>query len=108
MIVINNKQVYSDENKYVHRVGTETYFKKAIVLPTDTVADFEEVEELPKYTRQEYKEKVRELIKLKYSIEDEIALYRQRDIKSEEFDEYYKYCEECKVKAKIELNKEGE
>lgn len=104
MIVIKNGQVFSDKEKYVHRVGTETYFKKGMVLPTDTEDNFEEVDEMPKYTRQQYVEKVRELIKEKYTIEDEIALYRQKDVKSGEFAEYNEYCEECKIRAKEILN----
>lgn len=47
MIVIKNNQVYSDSGKYVHRLGTESYFKKGTVLKTDTEANFEEVDELP-------------------------------------------------------------
>lgn len=104
MIVIKNNQVYSTKDKFVHRIGTNTYFKKGIVLATDTVDNYEEVDEIPKYTSEEYKTKVRELIKEKYTIEDEIALYRQKDIKAVEFEEYYQFCEECKIKAKEELN----
>lgn len=70
------------------------------MLPTDTIENFEEIIEFPKYTRQEYVEKVRELIKERYTIEDEIALYRQKDTKPTEFDEYNQFCEECKARAK--------
>lgn len=107
MIVINNKEIYSDENKLIHRIGTETYVRRCTKLPNDTVDMFEEVDELPKYTRQEYIEKVRELIKEKYQVEDEIALYRQKDVKVDEFLQYNNYCEECKVRAK-EILSNGE
>jgi len=89
------------ETGYIHKIGTDTYFKKGMI--TDSVDNYEEVAEIPKYTKQEYAEKVRELIKEKYAIEDEIALYRQKDNKQEEFKEYYDYCEKCKIKAKEDL-----
>jgi len=47
MIVIENNQVYSDSGKYVHRVGTESYFRRCTALPSDMVENFEEVDELP-------------------------------------------------------------
>lgn len=104
MIIINNRQIYSDENKYIHRIDSETYFKRAMVLPKDTIDMYEEVDELPKYTEAEYKEKVRELIKERYTIEDEIALVNNKeDGKAshlKEYNEYLTYRNECKVRAK--------
>lgn len=47
MIVISNNQVYSDSGKYVHRLNSDSYFKRGTVLKTDTEANFEEVDELP-------------------------------------------------------------
>lgn len=108
MIQIKNNQVYSTDNKYIHRIGTEVYFKKSMVLPTDTIYMFEEVDELPKYTQAEYAEKVRELIKERYAIEDEIALINNSRIGNEkhltEYNEYLDYRNECKLKAKEELS----
>lgn len=49
-----------------------------------------------------YDEKVVSLIREKYSLDDELAIQRQRDTKPEEFKEYFAYCEECKMKAKRE------
>lgn len=49
MIKIENKQVYSDAGKYVHRLGTEQYFKRSTTLKGDTVDNFEEVDEVPEY-----------------------------------------------------------
>lgn len=50
-----------------------------------------------------YSEKVVSLIREKYSLDEELAIQRQRDTKPEEFQEYFNYCEECKAKAKEEL-----
>ena len=47
-----------------------------------------------------YEQKVVQLIRKKYSINDELAILRQKDTKPEEFAEYNAYCEECKTKVK--------
>lgn len=51
MIVITDKEVYSDAGKLVHRIGTDSYFKRCIKLSDDVDTDFEEVGEIP--TREE-------------------------------------------------------
>lgn len=55
-----------------------------------------------------YPNLVQELINEKYSIYDELALQRQRNVKKAEFNAYNTYCEECKAKAKKMLNLEIE
>lgn len=47
MIVITDKEVYSDAGKLVHRIGTNSYFKKCIKLSDDIDTDFEEVDARP-------------------------------------------------------------
>ena len=47
-----------------------------------------------------YEEQVVELIRLRYDVNAELAILRQRDSKPEEFAEYNSYCEECKRKIK--------
>lgn len=53
-----------------------------------------------KYDGLTYEQKVVALIRKKYSIDEELAIQRQRKIKVSEFNEYNSYCEECKSKAK--------
>lgn len=48
----------------------------------------------------EYEDEVNRLIRLKYSLNDELAILRQRDTKPDEFKAYNDYVEECKAKAK--------
>ena len=48
----------------------------------------------------EYEDEVNRLIRLKYSLSDELAILRQRDTKPDEFKAYNDYVEECKAKAK--------
>ena len=50
-----------------------------------------------------YSEKVVSLIREKYSLDEELAIQRQRDSKPQEFSEYYAYCEACKQKARGEV-----
>lgn len=116
MIKIKNNQVFSTDQKFIHRLNSDTYFKRSTVLPTDKTDDFEEVDEIPPYTKYEYDQKVNELIRLRYTESEEFALQRKMmntllfpapistlsvnsSIKDEYFD-YNKYCEECKQKAK--------
>lgn len=47
MIVITDKEVYSDAGKLVHRIGTDSYFKRCIKLNDDVDTDFEEVDAIP-------------------------------------------------------------
>ena len=49
-----------------------------------------------------YEERVEQLIREKHSVNQELAIQRQRDTKVDEFNAYYEYCEECKLKAKEE------
>lgn len=50
-----------------------------------------------------YSEKVVSLIREKYSLDEELAIQRQRDTKPDEFQEYFEYCEFCKKQIKEEL-----
>ena len=43
-----------------------------------------------------YDNLVSKMIAEKYPIDKELALHRQREIKTEEFQVYFDYCEECK------------
>lgn len=49
-----------------------------------------------------YEERVEQLIREKYSSNQEFAIQRQRETKPDEFAEYFAYCEECKATAKNE------
>ena len=50
-----------------------------------------------------YANLVSKLIREKYSVDDEMAILRQRDTKPEEYADYNAFCEECKAKAKGEI-----
>lgn len=114
MIIIENNQIYSSEGKPVHRLGTETYFTSSTALPTDTPEAFEEVDSIPAYTKAEYDEKVAQLIREKYSQDEENAI-KSKAIASllpntlseetnekhlQQFAEFNAYREKCKEEAK--------
>lgn len=62
---------------------------------SDTICRYE-VEFKMRYT----KENIERLIRKKYSVSDELALLRQKDIKPSEYEEYFNYVEEIKTKLK--------
>ena len=49
---------------------------------------------------EEYENKIVELIRKKYNVNQELAILRQRDTKPEEFAEYNEYVEQCKEQVK--------
>lgn len=81
---------------------------KCILNPTDSMLIELGYEikwvDTPEYSEPEltYEERVVELIRTRYSADEEFAILRQRDRKPEEFQEYDNYCEECKAMAKEE------
>lgn len=50
-----------------------------------------------------YPNLVSRLIRERYSIDDEMAILRQRDEKPGEYQTYFAFCEECKAKARAEI-----
>ena len=53
--------------------------------------------------QQKYENRVVELIRKKYSLNQELAILRQRDEKPEEYQAYHDYAEQCKATAKAEI-----
>ena len=50
-----------------------------------------------------YANLVSKLIRERYSVDDEMAILRQKETKPEEWQEYNAFCEDCKAKAKAEI-----
>ncbi len=61
-------------------------------------------EELNAKRIKDYEKIVEDLIRVKYSVSNELAILRQKETKPNEFKEYYEYAEQCKAAAKIALN----
>lgn len=74
------------------------YRNGAIVYEYEVIPDVSEEEQpIPEMT---YEEQVVAKIRERYSINDELALLRQKDTKTSEFQAYYQYVEECKSNIK--------
>lgn len=66
-------------------------------------------EEKAEFLRDEpvsYEARVVELIRLRYSVDDELAILRQREQKPEEYQAYFDYAEACKAQAKTETEEQ--
>lgn len=86
-VVVNGFHIYSPSDEQIEQAGYEI---REIIDP------------IPEPYIPSYEEKVVEYIRERYTIDDELAILRQRDRKTEEFAEYDAYCEECKQRAKEE------
>ena len=98
----------------IHKIGTETYAKSLIMLPSETMEMYEEVAEKPTYTKEQYDAKVAELVREKYTESEEFALQRKAinaaflpatvsedgNAALNEYQEYNAYVEDCKLRAK--------
>lgn len=70
--------------------------------------EYEDVPEVPaeeiiKEPQIPYKDQVIELIRQKYTIDDEIAILRQQNTKPDEYQAWNDYCESCKAIVKEKL-----
>lgn len=54
----------------------------------------------PLTDEQRYAAEVERMVRMRYSLSDELGLLRQRESKPEEFEAYYAYVEQCKARAK--------
>lgn len=78
---------------------------KAVTRDATPEEEIAYAEEKKKYIEiKTYAQLVSEYIREKYSIDDELAILRQKDEKPEEYAAYYAYAEECKARAR-ELTK---
>ena len=71
------------------------YYQKGTIIKEEKEQSVEPVNQiLP------YEELVVQFIREKYTLDDELAIQRQKETKPDEWSEYFVYCEECKAKAK--------
>lgn len=97
---------YFKDGVEVSRPRSLVYSGSTYVPPTDEIlvqAGYEIREvEIPEPTPYQptYEERVVELIRQRYTIDDELRNIRMRDTDPDSFNEYYQYVEECKIQAK--------
>ena len=108
MVTKQNNEIFSTEGKYVHIKNTDVYFKRAVAVCL-SVEQCEEVDEVPNIRNEEdYGNQVNDLIRRRYSLSEELGILRQKDEKPDEYRAYFAFCEECKAKAKVELEQNKE
>ena len=108
MVTKQNNEIFSTEEKYVHIKNTDVYFKRAVAVSL-SVEQCEEVDEVPNIRNEEdYGNQVNDLIRRRYSLSEELGILRQKDEKPDEYRAYFAFCEECKAKAKVELEQNKE
>ena len=88
-LIADGKQIFNPSEEQILAAGWEEY------IP--------EEEPIVEY-QPTYEEKVVELIRERYTIDDEIAILRQKDFKQDEYDAWYTYCERCKQEARNNNN----
>lgn len=104
MVTKQNNEIFSTEQKYVHIKNTDVYFKRGLAIGL-SVEQCEEVDEVPTISENNltYENRVNDLIRSRYTLSEELAILRQKDEKPDEYRAYFAFCEECKSKAKLEL-----
>ena len=82
------------------------YRNGAIVYEYEPIPEMpvEEEQPIPEMT---YEQQVVVKIRERYSVDDELAILRQRDTKPDEFDAYNAYAEACKMSVKSKCEKES-
>lgn len=108
MVTKQNNEIFSTEEKYVHIKNTDVYFKRGLAIGL-SVEQCEEVDEIPNIRNEEdYGNQVNDLIRRRYSLSEELAILRQKEEKPDEYRAYFAFCEECKAKAKAEVEQNKE
>lgn len=90
-IQINNRWVSNPTLEQFLAQGWEEYTPPQPPAPQPYVPTYEELVAMKIHER--------------YTIDDELAILRQRDVKQDEFAEYNDFCEHCKAEAREETNK---
>lgn len=98
-IIKKRTQIVIDtENSQIYNPTEDTLFKNGWEIYTPPI---KESVEIP--IEEQYKNRIVELIREKYSVDDELSIQRQRYTKVEEFEEYNTFVESCKQQAREEV-----
>ena len=71
------------------------YYQKGTIIKEEKEQSVEPVNQI-----MPYEELVVQFIRERYTLDDELAIQRQKETKPDEWSGYFAYCEECKAKAK--------
>lgn len=92
----NENQIVQNEDDIVYGYDNKRYLKGNEPAKPQDLVDRE--------NSARYENIIVSKIREKYTIDQELAILRQRDTKPQEFAEYNSYVEQCKVEAKEEVN----
>ena len=90
------------QGNYLDKPLMDEYGRYNYRLVNGAVVEIAE-QDKPAYHPYTYEQLVELKIRTRYTVSDELALLRQRDVKPEEFAEYNAFCEQCKAEAKQEI-----
>ena len=104
MLIVNDFDITTDRpDCLVRRKGALTAHNAITLKPGDSLDDFEEVttaeiaaEEADRMAEERRAAAISSRIRARYSVDDEIAILRQRDAKPDEFAEYNAFVEAIK------------
>lgn len=104
MLYIKNNEV-KNIKKIVIIVDGRRIFNPSVeqVLADGWVKYEPQITDIEVNKEEQYKQRVIDLIREEYSVDDELAILRQRDTKINEFNAYNSFVEECKVTARREI-----
>lgn len=101
--------VDTDADHILHRIGSDDYTAIRHIMAKDPDA-WEEISEAEATSRTAartaeaaYKSRIIALIRQRYDQDDETAILRQRDTKPDEFATYNAFAEQCKARARAEV-----
>lgn len=106
MLILSTFDISTDspETHVVHRPGTDIYCQAITIREGDTIDNYEELtieereaREVAAETETIRARKISEAIRARYSLDDELAILRQRDSKPDEFAEYNSFVEAIKA-----------
>ncbi len=110
------KQIFDTKPEAIQKLGTGYYNIHLDIKEVQVEQINGETEETEIVTKWQcnvirvhdasYSTIVNELIRRKYTVDRELALHRQREIKTEEFQEYFDFCEGCKLSVREVLSNE--
>ena len=104
MLYIKNGVVLDDKKISVIVDGMRVFGpSEAMILASGWVVYNPAPAPIEPSKEDQYKQRVIELVRERYSVDDEIAILRQRDTKVEEFNEYNAFVESVKVTAHNEI-----
>lgn len=108
-LFIKNGTILPLKNIKIVKDGFRIFNPSEEMIIEDGWVPYIQPQVLPQYSLEDmYKLRIVDLIRQRYSMDDELAIQRQRDIKTKEFDEYNQFTERCKEIAYNEIYGESE